>query len=37
MIRTGVRNNFASPDRAKRAADVEHVKERVEVAARQRV
>ncbi len=31
---TGVRNNFASPDKAKRAADVQHVKEWVEVAAR---
>ncbi len=31
---TGVRNNFASPDAARRAADVEHVKEWVEVAAR---
>jgi sugar phosphate isomerase/epimerase len=31
---TGVRNNFASSDRAKRAADVQHVKEWVEVAAR---
>jgi len=31
---TGVRNNFASPDRAKRAADVQHVKEWIEVAAR---
>jgi sugar phosphate isomerase/epimerase len=31
---TGVRNNFASPDREKRAADVRHVKEWVEVAAR---
>jgi sugar phosphate isomerase/epimerase len=31
---TGVRNDFASPDKEKRAADVEHVKEWVEVAAR---
>jgi sugar phosphate isomerase/epimerase len=31
---TGVRNNFASPDKDKRAADVQHVKEWVEVAAR---
>jgi sugar phosphate isomerase/epimerase len=31
---TGVRNNFASPDKAARAADVQHVKEWVEVAAR---
>jgi sugar phosphate isomerase/epimerase len=31
---TGVRNNFAAPDRAKRAADVQHVKEWIEVAAR---
>src|SRR5439155_8550679 len=31
---TGVRNNFASPDKQKRAADVQHVKEWVEVAAR---
>jgi len=31
---TGVRNNFASPDRAKRAADVQHVKEWVECASR---
>jgi sugar phosphate isomerase/epimerase len=31
---TGVRNNFASPDKDKRAADVKHVKEWVEVAAR---
>jgi sugar phosphate isomerase/epimerase len=31
---TGVRNNFASPDKAKRAADVQHVKEWIEVAAR---
>ncbi len=31
---TGVRNNFASPDKEKRAADVRHVKEWVEVAAR---
>jgi sugar phosphate isomerase/epimerase len=31
---TGVRNNFASPDKAKRAADVQHVKEWVECAAR---
>ena len=28
---TGVRNNFAAPDKAKRAADVQHVKEWVEV------
>jgi sugar phosphate isomerase/epimerase len=31
---TGVRNNFASPDKQKRAADVQHVKEWVECAAR---
>jgi sugar phosphate isomerase/epimerase len=31
---TGVRNDFASPDKAKRAADVRHAKEWVEVAAR---
>src|SRR5262245_13249727 len=31
---TGVRTHFASPDREKRAADVRHVKEWVEVAAR---
>jgi sugar phosphate isomerase/epimerase len=31
---TGVRNDFASPDKAKRAADVEHVKEWCECAAR---
>jgi sugar phosphate isomerase/epimerase len=31
---TGVRNNFADPDKAKRASDVKHVKEWVEVAAR---
>jgi sugar phosphate isomerase/epimerase len=31
---TGVRNNFASPDRKRRAADVKHVKEWVEAAAR---
>jgi sugar phosphate isomerase/epimerase len=31
---TGVRNNFAQPDKEKRAADVQHVKEWVEVAAR---
>ena len=31
---TGVRNNFASPDRQKRADDVRHVKEWIEVAAR---
>jgi sugar phosphate isomerase/epimerase len=31
---TGVRNNFATPDKEKRAADVQHVKEWVEVAAR---
>jgi sugar phosphate isomerase/epimerase len=31
---TGVRNNFASPDKEQRAADVRHVKEWVEVAAR---
>ena len=31
---TGVRNNFATPDKDKRAADVKHVKEWVEVAAR---
>jgi sugar phosphate isomerase/epimerase len=31
---TGVRNDFATPDKDKRAADVKHVKEWVEVAAR---
>jgi sugar phosphate isomerase/epimerase len=31
---TGVRNNFVSPDKEKRAADVQHVKEWIEVAAR---
>jgi sugar phosphate isomerase/epimerase len=31
---TGVRNNFASPDKQQRAADVQHVKEWVECAAR---
>jgi sugar phosphate isomerase/epimerase len=31
---TGVRNNFAQPDKEKRAADVQHVKEWVEVAAK---
>jgi sugar phosphate isomerase/epimerase len=31
---TGVRNNFASPEKDKRAADVQHVKEWVEVAAK---
>jgi sugar phosphate isomerase/epimerase len=31
---TGVRNDFASPDKAKRDADVQHVKEWVECAAR---
>ncbi|HEV3203802.1 MAG TPA: sugar phosphate isomerase/epimerase family protein [Gemmataceae bacterium] len=31
---TGVRNNFASPDKEKRAADVQHVKEWIECAAR---
>jgi sugar phosphate isomerase/epimerase len=31
---TGVRNNFATPDKEKRAADVQHVKEWIEVAAR---
>jgi sugar phosphate isomerase/epimerase len=31
---TGVRNDFASPDKEKRAADVKHVKEWIEVAAR---
>jgi sugar phosphate isomerase/epimerase len=31
---TGVRNDFASPDKTKRAADVQHVKEWIEVAAR---
>ena len=30
---TGVRNDFATPDKEKRAADVKHVKEWVEVAA----
>lgn len=31
---TGVRNNFAAPEKAKRAADVAHVKEWIECAAR---
>jgi sugar phosphate isomerase/epimerase len=31
---TGIRNNFASPDKEKRAADVQHAKEWIEVAAR---
>ena len=31
---TGVRNDFATPDKVKRAADVKHAKEWVEVAAR---
>ena len=31
---TGIRNNFAAPDKAARAADVSHAKEWVEVAAR---
>ncbi len=31
---TGVRNNFAAPDKAARADDVEHVKQWIEVAAR---
>jgi sugar phosphate isomerase/epimerase len=31
---TGVRNDFATPDKEKRAADVKHAKEWVEVAAR---
>jgi sugar phosphate isomerase/epimerase len=31
---TGVRNNFASPDREKRAADVKHAREWIECAAR---
>jgi sugar phosphate isomerase/epimerase len=31
---TGVRNSFADPDKAKRDADVRHVKEWIEVAAR---
>ena len=31
---TGVRNDLASPDPAKRAADVEHIKEWIEVAAK---
>ena len=31
---TGVRNNFATPDKSARAKDVQHVKEWVEVAAR---
>lgn len=31
---TGVRNNFASPDKEARAADVRHVKEWIEVAAK---
>jgi sugar phosphate isomerase/epimerase len=30
---TGIRNNFAAPDKAARAADVQHAKEWVEVAA----
>jgi sugar phosphate isomerase/epimerase len=33
---TGVRNNFASPDNKKRDADVQHVKEWIECAARMR-
>ena len=31
---SGVRNNFTQPDKSKRAADVQHIKEWVEVAAR---
>jgi sugar phosphate isomerase/epimerase len=31
---TGVRNNFTQPDKAKRAADAQHIKEWVEVASR---
>ena len=31
---TGVRNDLASPDKAKRAADVQHIKEWIEVSAR---
>jgi sugar phosphate isomerase/epimerase len=31
---TGVRNNFTLPDKAKRAADVQHIKQWVEVAAK---
>jgi sugar phosphate isomerase/epimerase len=31
---TGVRNNFTVPDKAKRAADVQHIKQWVEVASR---
>lgn len=31
---TGVRNDFATPDQASRAADVQHVKEWIEVAAK---
>ena len=31
---SGVRNNFTQPDKTKRAADVQHIKEWVEVAAR---
>jgi sugar phosphate isomerase/epimerase len=31
---SGVRNNFTQPDKAKRAADVEHIKQWVEVASR---
>ena len=31
---TGVRNNFASPDKESRAADVKHVKDWIEVAAK---
>jgi sugar phosphate isomerase/epimerase len=31
---SGVRNNFTQPDKAKRAADVQHIKEWVEVASR---
>jgi sugar phosphate isomerase/epimerase len=31
---SGVRNNFTLPDKAKRAADVEHIKQWVEVASR---
>src|SRR5215216_4597909 len=31
---TGVRNDFANPDRAKRAADIKHVKEWIDVAVK---
>ncbi|MFT5368182.1 MAG: sugar phosphate isomerase/epimerase [Candidatus Latescibacterota bacterium] len=31
---TGIRNDFASPDKDKRAADIQHIKEWIEVAAK---